>query len=163
MERPDGNNVSLERESLLLAETQMRYNMGVELLQDQFHIISQRHQFRRHHLMNLFGMLEVSGSALAAERWRAEVVTSQHGERRNHPHSAGRPLPAAAGGVSRRPLAAISRCAARAGCRARRGGVRVTRVVADPAPPRRALRAGTSGCRRHRATSRIRRSNPVRR
>ncbi len=26
--------------------------------------------------MNLFGMLEVSGTALAAERWRAEVVTS---------------------------------------------------------------------------------------
>lgn len=26
--------------------------------------------------MNLFGMLEVSGSALAAERWRAEVVAS---------------------------------------------------------------------------------------
>jgi flagellar basal-body rod protein FlgC len=25
--------------------------------------------------MNLFGMLEVSGSALAAERWRAEVVS----------------------------------------------------------------------------------------
>ena len=26
--------------------------------------------------MNLFGMLEVSGSALSAERWRAEVVSS---------------------------------------------------------------------------------------
>jgi len=26
--------------------------------------------------MNLFGMLEMSGSALTAERWRAEVVTS---------------------------------------------------------------------------------------
>jgi flagellar basal-body rod protein FlgC len=26
--------------------------------------------------MNLFGMLEVSGSALAAERWRAEVVSA---------------------------------------------------------------------------------------
>ncbi|HTU41885.1 MAG TPA: flagellar basal body rod protein FlgC [Candidatus Aquilonibacter sp.] len=26
--------------------------------------------------MNLFGMLEVSGSALAAERWRAEVVAA---------------------------------------------------------------------------------------
>jgi flagellar basal-body rod protein FlgC len=26
--------------------------------------------------MNLFGMLEVSGSALAAERWRAEIVSS---------------------------------------------------------------------------------------
>jgi flagellar basal-body rod protein FlgC len=26
--------------------------------------------------MNLFGMLEVSGSAMSAERWRAEVVTA---------------------------------------------------------------------------------------
>jgi flagellar basal-body rod protein FlgB len=36
MERPDGNNVSLERESLLLADTQMRFNLGVQLLRDQF-------------------------------------------------------------------------------------------------------------------------------
>jgi len=40
MERPDGNNVSVERESLLLAETQMKFNLGVQLLKDQFHIIS---------------------------------------------------------------------------------------------------------------------------
>ena len=40
MERPDGNNVSLERESLLLAETQMKFNLGVQLLKDQFHTIS---------------------------------------------------------------------------------------------------------------------------
>ena len=40
MERPDGNNVSVERESLLLAEAQMKFNLGVQLLKDQFHIIS---------------------------------------------------------------------------------------------------------------------------
>ena len=40
MERPDGNNVSVERESLLLAETQMKFNLGVQLLKEQFHIIS---------------------------------------------------------------------------------------------------------------------------
>jgi len=40
MERPDGNNVSVERESLLLAETQMKFNLGVELLKDHFHLIS---------------------------------------------------------------------------------------------------------------------------
>jgi len=40
LERPDGNNVSLERESLLLAETQMRYNLGIQLLKDEFHTIS---------------------------------------------------------------------------------------------------------------------------
>jgi len=36
MERPDGNNVSLERESLLLADTQLRFNLGVQLLRDKF-------------------------------------------------------------------------------------------------------------------------------
>lgn len=40
MARPDGNNVSIERESLLLAEAQMKFNMGVQLLKDQFHLIS---------------------------------------------------------------------------------------------------------------------------
>ena len=40
MERPDGNNVSIERESLLLAEAQMKFNLGVQLLKDQFHLIS---------------------------------------------------------------------------------------------------------------------------
>jgi flagellar basal-body rod protein FlgB len=35
-ERPDGNNVSLERESLLLAETQMRFTAGVQLLRAEF-------------------------------------------------------------------------------------------------------------------------------
>jgi flagellar basal-body rod protein FlgB len=40
LERPDGNNVSVERESLLLAETQMKFNLGIQLLKDQFHVIS---------------------------------------------------------------------------------------------------------------------------
>jgi flagellar basal-body rod protein FlgB len=41
LQRPDGNNVSVERESLLLAETQMKFNLGVQLLKDEFHGISQ--------------------------------------------------------------------------------------------------------------------------
>jgi flagellar basal-body rod protein FlgB len=41
LERPDGNNVSVERESLLLAETQMKFNLGVQLLKDEFHTVSQ--------------------------------------------------------------------------------------------------------------------------
>jgi len=40
VERPDGNNVSVERESLLLAEAQMKFNVGIQLLKDQFHTIS---------------------------------------------------------------------------------------------------------------------------
>jgi flagellar basal-body rod protein FlgB len=41
LERPDGNNVSVERESLSLAETQMKFNLGVQLLKDEFHTVSQ--------------------------------------------------------------------------------------------------------------------------
>ena len=41
LERPDGNDVSVERESLLLAEAQMKFNLGVQLLKDEFHGISQ--------------------------------------------------------------------------------------------------------------------------
>lgn len=40
MERPDGNNVSVERESLLLAEAQMKFNLGIQLLKEQFHLIA---------------------------------------------------------------------------------------------------------------------------
>jgi flagellar basal-body rod protein FlgB len=36
MERPDGNNVSLERESLLLAQTQLQFRTGVQLLRSEF-------------------------------------------------------------------------------------------------------------------------------
>src|SRR6266705_1181079 len=37
--RPDGNNVSLERQGLLLAETQLRFQTGVQLLKAEFHRI----------------------------------------------------------------------------------------------------------------------------
>ena len=40
LERPDGNNVSVERESLLLAETQMKFSLGVQLLKGELHEIS---------------------------------------------------------------------------------------------------------------------------
>lgn len=37
MERPDGNNVSLDREGLLLSETQLRYQIGIQLVKHEFH------------------------------------------------------------------------------------------------------------------------------
>ncbi|MBZ5707400.1 MAG: flagellar biosynthesis protein FlgB [Acidobacteriia bacterium] len=40
LERPDGNNVSMEREGLLLAETQLRFQAGVQLLRVEFHRLS---------------------------------------------------------------------------------------------------------------------------
>ncbi|HLW87083.1 MAG TPA: flagellar basal body protein [Terriglobales bacterium] len=36
LERPDGNNVSMDREGLLLAETQMQFSLGVQLLHHEF-------------------------------------------------------------------------------------------------------------------------------
>jgi flagellar basal-body rod protein FlgB len=35
-ERPDGNNVSLEREGLLLSEAQLQFRMGVQLIRREF-------------------------------------------------------------------------------------------------------------------------------
>ncbi len=35
--RPDGNNVNVDRESLLLSQTQLQYQMGVQLIKAEFH------------------------------------------------------------------------------------------------------------------------------
>jgi flagellar basal-body rod protein FlgB len=37
MERPDGNNVSLDREGLSMSETQLQYQIGVQLIKHHFH------------------------------------------------------------------------------------------------------------------------------
>lgn len=91
--------------------------------------------------MNLFGMLEVSGSALAAERWRAEVVSANmaNAETTRTP----------AGGAYRRQLVvfrsrptprfALMLTGSNPGMHAGlQEGVRVDRVLADATPlPRR--------------------------
>jgi flagellar basal-body rod protein FlgC len=84
--------------------------------------------------MNLFGMLEVSGSALGAERWRAEVVAANMANAET--------TRTAEGGAYRRqllvfraqPMARFPLMLAglRKGTPA--GGVRVERVVADASP-----------------------------
>jgi flagellar basal-body rod protein FlgB len=38
-ERPDGNNVSLDREGLLLAQTQLQYKTAIEFIRSQFRTI----------------------------------------------------------------------------------------------------------------------------
>ncbi|MGD0797067.1 MAG: flagellar basal body protein [Acidobacteriaceae bacterium] len=35
--RPDGNNVNIDRESMMLSQTQLQYQMGVELIKAEFH------------------------------------------------------------------------------------------------------------------------------
>lgn len=37
LQRPDGNNVDVDRESLLLARTQLQYQMGTQLVKSRFH------------------------------------------------------------------------------------------------------------------------------
>ena len=37
LERPDGNNVDLDRESMLLAESQLNYQIGTQLMKSRFH------------------------------------------------------------------------------------------------------------------------------
>jgi flagellar basal-body rod protein FlgB len=39
MERPDGNNVNLDHEGLLMAETQLQYQLGIQLIKRHFHQI----------------------------------------------------------------------------------------------------------------------------
>jgi flagellar basal-body rod protein FlgC len=88
--------------------------------------------------MNLFGMLELSGSALGAERWRSEVVAANlaNAETTRTP----------AGGAYRRqmlvfraqPMERFPMLLAGLHKAVPGGGVRVERVVADNSPmPRR--------------------------
>ena len=39
LERPDGNNVDLDREGLLLAQSQLQYQMGTQLVKSNFHTL----------------------------------------------------------------------------------------------------------------------------
>ena len=84
--------------------------------------------------MNLFGMLEVSGSALGAERWRAEVVAANMANAET--------TRTAEGGAYRRqmlvfraePMQRFPLMLARLRKAAPDGGVRVERVLADMSP-----------------------------
>jgi flagellar basal-body rod protein FlgB len=38
-ERPDGNNVSVDRESMLMAQTQLQFQLGVQLVKSQMHMV----------------------------------------------------------------------------------------------------------------------------
>jgi flagellar basal-body rod protein FlgB len=37
LQRPDGNDVSLDRESMALAETQLQFRVGIQFLRTEFH------------------------------------------------------------------------------------------------------------------------------
>ena len=38
-ERPDGNNVNIDRESLMLSQTQLQFQLGVQLVKSEFHTL----------------------------------------------------------------------------------------------------------------------------
>ncbi len=41
LQRPDGNDVSMDREGLLLAETQLQFRIGIQFIRSEFHRIVQ--------------------------------------------------------------------------------------------------------------------------
>jgi flagellar basal-body rod protein FlgC len=91
--------------------------------------------------MNLFGVLEIGGSALAAERLRAEVVASNMANLET--------TRTAEGGPYRRRLTVFRaenspRCPFQLASLQQKtgGGVRIERVVADTAPPLRRYQPG---------------------
>ena len=70
----DGNNVSLDRETRLLAENSMRFTMAENLLRSQVLLVREAIQGGLR-LVSLFGALSVSASGMAAQRTRAELLT----------------------------------------------------------------------------------------
>jgi flagellar basal-body rod protein FlgB len=36
-ERPDGNNVNIDREGMMMSQAQLQYQMGVQLIKSEFH------------------------------------------------------------------------------------------------------------------------------
>ncbi|MGA2960100.1 MAG: flagellar basal body rod protein FlgC [Candidatus Korobacteraceae bacterium] len=86
--------------------------------------------------MNLFGMMEISASALGAERIRAEVVTSNLANAESTRTSEGGPYQRReVVFAAQRPSFALSLASAGPAARdAASTGVRVREVVNDPAP-----------------------------
>jgi flagellar basal-body rod protein FlgC len=87
--------------------------------------------------MNLFGMLEVSGSAMAAERWRAEVVSVNMANAETTRTPQGGPYRRQLVVFRARPMPRFPLLLAKLG-QVPEEGVRLDRVVADASPlPRR--------------------------
>jgi|SRR5437867_2147263 len=84
--------------------------------------------------MNLFGMLEIGGSALTAERQRAEVVAANMANAETTRTPEGGPYRRELVVFRARRMAAFPLLLASGSSLAARG-VRVDQVVADPSPP----------------------------
>jgi flagellar basal-body rod protein FlgC len=84
--------------------------------------------------MNLFGMLELSGSALGAERWRAEVVAANMANAETTHTAQGGPYRRQLLVFRAQPAPRFPLLLAGLHRNTPDGGVRVGRVVADPSP-----------------------------
>ncbi len=84
--------------------------------------------------MNLFGMLEMSGSALGAERWRAEVVAANMANAETTRTGGGGAYHRQLLVFRAQPMPRFPLLLARLRRGTPEGGVRVERVVADSSP-----------------------------
>ena len=95
--------------------------------------------------MNLFGLLQVSGSALTAERLRAEVATSNLANSETTRTPKGGPYRrrmVVFGAVPASPFRLLLANSSGNGTTQTSGGVRVEDVVDDPTPPQRRYEPG---------------------
>ncbi len=158
---PTAITSSVERESLLLAQNQLRFQVAVQFLKAEFHRLSSAINGGSQ-VMNLFGMLELSGSALGAERQRAEVVASNMANAQTTRTPAGGPYRRQLVVFQSQRVPAFFACARRLATR-HSSAVRVAAVVAGPAAAGDALRAGASRRERARLCRLSRRSTRSRR
>ena len=93
--------------------------------------------------MNLFGLFQVSGSALTAERLRAEVVTSNLANAETTRTPEGGPYVRRMVVFNRQPASQFRLLlAANSALTPQAGGVEVNQVAEDPAPPVRRYEPG---------------------
>lgn len=95
--------------------------------------------------MNLFGLFQVSGSALTAERLRAEVATSNLANAETTRTPEGGPYRRRVVVFNSRPASQFRLLLAGSlsnGALTEAGGVRVSQVVDDPTPPQRRYEPG---------------------
>lgn len=87
--------------------------------------------------MNLFGMLEISGSAMTAERQRAQIVTSNMANAQTTKTAQGGPFrrQLVVFRAQRQPAFPLMTLATNGGRTGAAEGVRVSQVVADAKPP----------------------------
>src|SRR5271157_3287147 len=96
--------------------------------------------------MNLFGLFQISGSALTAERLRAEVVTSNLANAETTRTPEGGPYRRQMVVFNSRPASQFRLLLASSfsdGNAAPAGGVQVRQVVDDPTPPQRRYEPGS--------------------